>query len=105
MYEKLHQPWLSRITGQLLAAYNALESADVPAVAHRDSTHRLSRYHYCGRMVLHASDLAGRIARRGFPRVATVLCAGGAATRVRCRALWVGDVSVDEVKGSERGNS
>ena len=26
MYEKLHQPWLSRITGQLLAAYNALES-------------------------------------------------------------------------------
>ena len=24
--EKLHQPWVSRITGQLLAAYNALES-------------------------------------------------------------------------------
>jgi len=24
--EKLHQPWISRVTGQLLAAYNALES-------------------------------------------------------------------------------
>jgi len=24
--EKLHQPWVSRVTGQLLAAYNALES-------------------------------------------------------------------------------
>src|SRR5207245_2195319 len=33
--EKLHQPWVSRITAQLLAAYNALESEllRTPAVA------------------------------------------------------------------------
>jgi glutathione S-transferase len=37
--EKLHQPWVSRVTGQLLAAYDALEAEIVrrPLVATRDT--------------------------------------------------------------------
>jgi glutathione S-transferase len=33
--EKLHEPWVTRVTGQLLAAYAALESEE--AISHRPS--------------------------------------------------------------------
>ena len=94
--EKLHQPWVDRVTGQLLAAYDGLEQelGRAPLAKSRDTIDQAGvttavAWHFTQR------TLPEIVPADRYPRLADLLGRGRVDARVHCRAVWRQHISTD----------